>query len=345
MKSDFPLKFSLVKLLVMQDTSTIPQSLRIGLTHGDLNGISYEIILKAFADARMLESITPVLYGQSKAFSYYKKNFGMESSNYSLIRDSRQAFNKKFNIINIVENELKIEPGHATEVSTGMSVLSMKKAFEDLQNGYIEALVMAPDSKVVAKSNRDFLLSFYKEADPLRVLVSDTMRVGLVTDDLPLGEALAQIDIRFIIGKLTTFSEALKKDFGLNAPKIAVMGINPHAGSTPVGDDDKVVKAIADAQKKGIMAFGPFSSSQLFVTGLWKKYDAVLAMHYEQGVLPYRMMSYDGWSCYWAGLPVVCTEPLHGPAFEIANMNQAVPDSYRKAVFLAMDVANHRKEQ
>ena len=115
----------------MQDAPSIPQSLRIGLSHGDLNGIAYEIILKAFADARMLESITPVLYGQSKAFSYYKKNFGMESSNYSLIRDSRQAFNKKFNIINIVENELKIEPGHATEVSTGMSVLSMKKGVED----------------------------------------------------------------------------------------------------------------------------------------------------------------------------------------------------------------------
>lgn len=329
----------------MQDTSTIPQSIRIGLSHGDLNGISYEIILKAFSDVRMLESIMPVLYGQSKAFSYYKKNFGLDSANYSLIRDVRQAFPKKFNIINIVENELKIEPGHATEVSMGMSVLSMKKAVEDLQNGYIEGLVMAPDSRIVAKSNRDFLLSFYKDADSLRVLVSDTMRVGLATDDMPLGDALAQIDIRFIIGKLTTLSQALKMDFGINAPKIAVMGINPHSGSTPIGDDDKVVKAIGDAQKKGLLAFGPFSASQLFVTGLWKKYDAILAMHYEQGVLPYRMMSYDGCTSYWAGLPVVCTEPLHGPAFEIANMNKAVPDSYRKAVFLAMDVVNQRKEQ
>ena len=150
----------------MQDTPTIPQSLRLGLSHGDLNGIGYEIILKAFADARMLETITPVLYGQSKAFSYYKKNFGIDSVNYSLIRDVRQAFAKKFNIINIVENELKIEPGHATEVSTGMSVLSVKKAIEDLQNKYIDALVMAPDSRVVAKSKRDFLLSFYKDADP-----------------------------------------------------------------------------------------------------------------------------------------------------------------------------------
>ena len=329
----------------MQDTPTISSSVRIGLSHGDLNGIGYEIILKAFSDARMLESITPVLYGQSKAFSYYKKNFGMESSNYSLIRDARQAFAKKFNIINIVENELKIEPGHATEVSTGMSVLSMKKAVEDLQNSYIDAMVMAPDSRVVAKSNRDFLLSFYKDADPLRLLVSDTIRVGLATDDMPLGEALAQIDIRFIVSKLTTLSQALKTDFGLNAPKIAVMGINPHSGSTPMDDDDKVVKAIGDAQKKGLLAFGPFSASQLFVSGLWKKYDAILAMYYEQGVLPYRMMSYDGWTGYWAGLPVVCTEPLHGPAFEIANMNQAVPDSYRKALFLAMDVAKHRKEQ
>jgi len=326
----------------MQDSAThsLP---RIGLSQGDFNGISYELMLKTFSDARMFESLTPVLYGQSKAFSYYKKNFGMESPNYSLTRDARQAWDKKFNIVNIVENELKIEPGAPSDASAEMSVLSMKRAVDDLNNGYIDALVMAPDSRVIGKANREFLLSFHKEADPLPVLVNDMMRIGLATGDVPLSMAMPQIDIRFLTSKLATFAEALKTDFGINAPKIAVMGLNPHSGSVVEGEDEKVMKAIGDAQQKGIFAFGPFSATQLFVSGRWKKFDAVLAMHYEQGVLPLRLMGLNGCAYYWAGLPVVCAAPLHGPAFDIANTNQALPDSYRKAVFLALDVVNCRR--
>jgi 4-hydroxythreonine-4-phosphate dehydrogenase len=329
----------------MQDNTTNSQFPWIGLSQGDFNGISYEIILKAFSDARMFETFTPVLYGQSKAFSYYKKNFGMETPNYALIRDVRQAAEKKFNIINIVENELKIEPGMPSSLSAEMSVLSMKRAADDLRNGFLDALVMAPDSPLVAQSNRDFLLSFHKEADPLQVLVNGQMRIALATGDMPLRTALDQIDIRYLVSKLTTLSQALKTDFGISSPKIAVMGINPHSGSIPSGDDEKVVKAIDDAQHKGLFAFGPFSASQLFASGWWKKYDAVMALHYEQGVFPLKFLSLDGYAYYWAGLPVVCAAPLHGPAYDIANMNKAVPDSYRKAIFLAVDVVNHRKEQ
>lgn len=329
----------------MQETSTLSQLPRIGLSHGDINGIGYEVILKTFSDSRMFESLTPILYGQSKAFSYYKKNFGLDSPNYSLTRDARQAADKKLNIINIVENEVKIDPGQATDVSAEMSVLSMKKAVTDLENSTIAALVMAPDSRVVALSNRDFLFSFHKEAETLRVIVNEKMRVGLVTDDLPLNEALTQIDIRFIVGKLAVLSQAMKTDFGINAPKIAVLGLNPHAGSMPIGDDDKVMKAIGDAQRKGIFAFGPFSTNQLFVQGLWKKYDAIMAMYYDQGVLPLKMMALGGCAYYWAGLPVVCTAPMHGPAFELANVNKAEPDSYREAVYLAADIVNWRKNQ
>ena len=327
----------------MQETPTPSQLPRIGLSHGDINGIGYEVILKTFSDSRMFELLTPVLYGQSKAFSYYKKNFGLDSPNYSLTRDARQAWDKKLNIINVIENEVKIEPGQASDVSAEMSVLSMKKAVDDLQNSFIEALVMAPDSRVVARSNRDFLFSFYKETETLRVMVNDKMRIGLATDDLPINEALAQIDIRFLVGKLAVLSQALKTDFGIHMPKIAVLGLNPHAGSMPVGDDDKVMKAISDAQKKGIFAFGPFSTNQLFVQGLWSKYDAVMAMYYDQGVLPLKMMALGGCAYYWAGLPVVCAAPMHGPAFELANVNKAEPDSYREAVYLAVDVASRRK--
>ena len=329
----------------MQDNATPSQLPRIGLSQGDFNGISYEIMLKTFSDARMFETFSPVLYGQSKVFSYYKKNFGMESPNYSLTRDARQSWDKKFNIINVVENELKIEPGAPSDLSAEMSVLSMKRATEDLQNGYIDALVMAPDNPMVAKSNCDYLLSFYKEADTIQLLVNGQLRIGLATGDVPLNVALGQIDTRILTSKLNTFAQALKNDFGIFSPKIAVMGVNPHSGSIPIGDDEKVVKAIGDAQRKGIFAFGPFSASQLFVTGLWKKYDGIMALHYEQGVFPMKFLSLDGCAYYWAGLPVVCAAPLHGPAYDIANQNKAVPDAYRKAIFLAYDVVSHRREQ
>ena len=329
----------------MQDNASNPQLPRIGLSQGDFNGIAYEIMLKAFSDARMFETLTPVLYGQSKAFSYYKKNFGMDSPNYSLTRDARQVADKKFNIINIVENELKIEPGAPSDTAAEMSVLSMKKATDDLNNGIIDALVMAPDNPAVAKSNRDFLLSFHKDSEPLQVLVSGQMRIGLATGDVPLGTAIEQIDIRYLVAKLTTLADALRTDFAIDSPKIAVMGLNPHSGSLPIGDDEKVVKAVSDAQHKGLFVFGPFSASQLFVTGWWKKYDAVLASHYEHGVFPLKFLSLDGYAYYWAGLPVVCAAPLHGPAYDIANTNKAVPDSYRKAVFLATDIVNRRREQ
>ena len=335
------LKFNILKIDVMQETPTrcLP---KVALSHGDLNGIGYEIMLKTFADARMFEMLTPVLYGQSKAFSYYKKNFGMDAPNYALTRDVRQVGVNKFNIINIVENELKIEPGAATEVSTQMSVISMKKAFDDVFNGLADALVMAPDSPKVAQYNQEFLLSHYKDAAPLRVMVNDMMRIALATDDMPLEAALAQIDERMLVTRMATLSAALKTDFGINAPKIAVMGINPHGVS---GADDKVLKAVEEAQRKDILAFGPFSASQLFVNGQWKKYDAVLAMYYDQGVFPLKMMTVGGSAYYWAGLPVVCAAPMHGPAFDVANQNRAVPDSYRRAVYLAVDVARCRMEQ
>lgn len=317
---------------------------RLGMTHGDINGISYEIILKAFADARMLTLLTPVLYGQSKVLSYYKKNFGIEDFNYSLTRDVRQAWAQKFNIVNIVDRELKIDPGQLTSLSAEMSVVSIKMAVEDLHNEYLDALVTAPACLSVDRTQVEYMASVFGNPDMLRVLVSDFMRVGLVTDDLPLREALDKIDTALVVRKLDTFSKALKTDFGINAPKIAVMGLNPHAGEAG-GDkgSDIVLPAIAEAQKQGVFAFGPFSPSRLFVTGEWRKYDAVLAMTYEQGVTPFKLISVNGGAYYWAGLPAVCTAPLHGPSFDIANANQASPDALRKAVYLAMDIVSQRK--
>lgn len=332
-------------MATMQDKPQSSQIPRLGLTHGDINGISYETILKAFADARILTLLTPVLYGQSKVLSYYKKNFGIEDFNYSLTRDVRQAWTQKFNIINIVDGELKIEPGQPTQTSAEMSKLSLKMSLEDLRNEYLDALVTTPSSLAVDMKQAQVFAAVFNNPDILRVLVSDFMRVGLVTDDVPLRQAVEKIDTALIVRKLEVFSKALKTDFGLNAPKIAVMGLNPHAGELGnVTDDDCVTLAIKEAQKRGVYAFGPFSPGRLFVNGAWKKYDAVLAMTYEQGVMPFKLLSVNGGACYWAGLSAVCTAPLHGPGFDIANTNQASPDPLRKAIYLAMDIVRQRKD-
>ncbi len=326
----------------MSENTSNSQLPRVGLTHGDINGISYEIILKAFSDSRMLGMMTPILYGQSKAFSYYKKNFGLDDFNYSLTRDARQSWNQKFNILNIVDQELKIEPGMTTSLSAEMSVLSLKKATEDLRDGYVDALVMSPDCPSVAATQMDYLNATFDKPDVLRLLVSDKIRVGLTTDKMPLREALAQLDAPRVVKKLATLSAALKSDFNIASPKIAVMGLNPTAQADA---QDFVVAAVKEAQQKDVFAFGPFSASSLFVQGLWKKYDAVLALYYEQGTLPFKIMSLNGGAYYWVGLPAVCAGPMHGPGFDIANANQASPDSFRAALYLALDILNCRGDR
>ncbi len=312
---------------------------RIGITQGDLNGIAYEIILKAFADQRMLEMATPVLYGQSKALSYYKKNFGIDTFNYSLTRDARQSWQQKFNIINIVDEELKIEPGKATALSAEMSAYALKKAVEDLRYGHLDALLLAPVCEQMELSERDYLSASFDKPDMLRLLVSGALRIGCATDEIPLNEALPLLNASFVVGKLITMSRTLQTDFGLTAPKIALIDIDPHASAKGLG-----AEAVAQVRKKGVYAFGPFSAQQVFGSGLWQKYDGVLCMTYGQAMLPFRMMNPDGGAYLWAGLPVVCTGPVHGPGFDIANTNHATPDGLRAAFYLALDAARHRKE-
>ena len=329
----------------MQDKPQPSTTPRLGMTHGDINGIAYEVLLKAFADARILTLLTPVLYGQSKVLSYYKKNFGIEEFNYSLTRDARQAWAQKFNIINIVERELKIDPGQHTPLSGEMAALSLKMAVEDLHNDYIEALVMLPACLSVDQKQPDLLATAFNHPEMLRVLVSDFMRVGLATDDIPLRDAIEKLDTALIVRKLETLSKALKTDFGIGSPKVAVLGLNPHAGELGNANaNEPVVSAIVEAQKRGLYAFGTFPSEQFFVSGAWKKYDAVLALTYEQGVLPFKLISVNGGAYYWAGLPAVCTAPLQGPGFDIANTNQASPDALRQAIYLAMDIVQCRRQ-
>ena len=344
-----PLKFR-----IMQASNSTPKPVRIGITHGDFNGVSYEIILKSFADARMLQMMTPVLYGQSKVLSYYKKNLGIEEFNYSLTRDVRQAWAQKFNILNITDDELKIEPGQATDQAGKMAVLSLKRAADDLLKGNIDALVTAPVNPAILKSESfkfngqsDYLSSLFNGQDYIEMLVSDYIRIGMVTSDISMKEAMANITKEMVVHKLVILANALKKNFNIASPKIAVLGLNPHAGDTGLAgkeEQEVIVPVLQVAKKNGLLAFGPFASDRFFAMGDWHKYDAVLAMYHDQAALPFKLISANGGAIFTAGLPVVRTTPFHGPAYDIANKNEASPDSMRQALYLALDIVQNMRQ-
>ena len=337
----------------MQNSTPTSQNPLVGITHGDFNGTSYEIILKAFADLRLLSIVTPLLYGQSKVFSYYKKNFGMEEFNYSLTRDARQTWNQKFNILNIVEHELKIDPGVSTALSGEMAVKSLKMASDDLRNGFIEALVLTPGNPSTMKSDQygynsqmDFLAAALGAESPLLMAVSDRLKIGMATSHLPLSKVPETITKDFVMERLKVLSDTLKKDFGIEAPKIAVLGLNPHAGGFGMfGEkDEKVIKvAVDEARSKGFYAFGPFAADSFFLGDSWRKYDAVLAMYHDQAMLPFNLLSVDAGAYYLAGSQFVCTAPVADCDFELCNQNTASPDAFRKALYLACDILKHRK--
>lgn len=339
----------------MQSPNPSTKSFKIGITHGDFNGISYEIILKTFSDSRMLQMATPILYGQSKVLSYYKKSLSIDDFNYSLTRDVRQAWAHKFNIVNIIDDDLKIEPGSMTEQAGRMATLSLKRAADDLVKGYLDAMVTAPLSPSLLKSESfpfngqsDYLSSLFDNQDYVEMLVSDYLRIGMVTSDIPVKDAVSVINREMVMHKLIVLADALRKSFDIASPKIAVLGLNPHAGDAGLAgkeEQDIIAPVVSMVQKNGLFAFGPFPSDRLFASGEWRKYDAILAMYHDQAALPFKMISVNGGAIYTAGLPVVRTTPFHGPAYDIANKNEASPDAMRQAVYLALDILSHQQQQ
>lgn len=337
----------------MQNSSADSKPIKIGITQGDFNSISYEIILKSFADSRMLQMITPVLYGQSKVLSYYKKSLGIDDFNYSLTRDVRQAWAQKFNIINVTDDDLKIEPGTISEQSGRMAVLSLMRAAEDLLRGNIDAMVTAPLSPACLKAGgfkfngqSDYLASLFPDQTYLEMLVSDYLRIGMVTSDVSVQSALSGLTRDMVMHKLIMLAKTLRTSFNIASPRIAVLGLNPHAGDggqSGAEEKDIIMPVLSMAKKNGLLAFGPFAADRFFDLGEWKKYDAVLAMYHDQAALPFKLISVNGGVLYTAGLPVVRTTPFHGPAYDIANRNEASPDAMRRAMFLALDITKNLK--
>lgn len=326
----------------------------IGITHGDINGIGYEIILKTLCDSRIFDMFIPIIYGQSKVFSYYKKNFNMEEVSYALIRDARQAQAGRINFINHTDSELKIEPGISTEIAGKASFDALKLAVDDLYKNNIDALVTAPVNKSNIQSDsfqfssqKKYISSFCPEHTPLMLMVSDRLRVGSVTNHISLKDVSEVITKDLIVSKLEVFSKTLQQDFGIDYPRIAVMGLNPHYGDGGLygkEEIDMIVPAIKEAREKDMLVFGPFSADGFFGSAAWVKYDGILCMYHDQAMVPFKTLAVDGGVNFTAGLPVIRTAPDHGTGYDIANRNVANPDSFRHAIYLAIDVLKNRSE-
>lgn len=327
--------------------------IRIGITQGDINGIGYEVIIKTLSDLRMLELFTPIVYGHSRVASYHKKNLNVGEFSFNLIKDASQANTKRLNIINCTENDLKIDIGESTSVAGEAAYQALEMAVADLKNDLIDVLVTAPINKQNIQSelfdfvgHTEYLSSRFDNKEPLMLMVWNDLRVGTITGHVPLSEVPEMITIPLLIKKMTILNQSLITDFGIIKPKIAVLGLNPHAGDGGIigkEETEVIIPAIEKVRKeKGILAFGPFPADGFFGASTWKKYDAVLSMYHDQGLAPFKSIAFDGGVNFTAGLPIVRTSPAHGTAYEIAGKNLASEQAFRQAIYLAMDVIRNR---
>ena len=326
----------------------------IGITHGDINGIGYEVMLKTLADNRMLETFVPVIYGSSKVAAYHRKNLDIQGLNLNVVNSIEEINLKRVNIVNCVDDEIKVELGTSTEDAGKAALIALERATEDLQNGALQALVTAPINKKNIQSgtfkfpgHTEYLEQKFGSTTPaLMMLVNDVMRVAVVTGHIPVNSIATELTEKLIVDKLTVLNASLKKDFNIDRPRIAVLGLNPHAGDEGViGNEEKtvIIPAMKKAEAQGIVCAGPYPADGFFGAGNFSRFDAVLAMYHDQGLIAFKTVSMDTGVNYTAGLPVIRTSPDHGTAYDIAGKNLASEESFRQALYLAYDVYQNRK--
>ena len=327
----------------------------IGITQGDGNGIGYEVIIKALADERMLDICTPVIYGSSKIFGFYKKQIhNLEQINTNIISSAKEAHQKRVNIINCLPDNIFVEPGQSTPESAKSAMTALKWAVNDLKAGNIDALVTAPINKRAMVNegfgytgHTEYLQQEFGVNDVLMIMVCDQLKVGVVTGHIPLKDVPGSISEERILKKLRLMKASLERDFAIYSPKIAVLGLNPHCGDGGLlGDEEQsvILPAVQKANEEGIMAFGPYSPDGFFGLGNYSKFDAVLAMYHDQGLTPFKALAFELGVNYTAGLPIVRTSPDHGTAYEMAGRDQADPRSMMSSIYTAVDICNHRAE-
>lgn len=327
----------------------------VGITQGDGNGIGYEVIIKALRDPRILDSFTPVIYGSSKFFGFYRKSIhNIEQVDTYVISNVRDAKPKKINILNCLPENIYVEPGKASGESAKAAIKALDTAVADIKQGLIDVLVTGPINKRSMSEegfgftgHTEYLQHEFNAPDHTMIMVSETLKIAVVTGHIRLADVPRNITQERILAKLRLLNQSLIRDFGVDKPRIAVLGLNPHCGDGGlIGDEEQqiILPAVQQATEEGILAFGPYSPDGFFGLSNYTRFDATLAMYHDQGLAPFKALSFETGVNYTAGLPIVRTSPDHGTALELAGRDEADPHSMMSAIFTAIDIFRHREE-
>lgn len=327
--------------------------IKVGITQGDINGVGYEVILKTLSDARIVELCTPVVYGSAKIAAYHRKALDLEPVNFNIVTSAAQAVDGQNNLVNCVDEDVKVEIGHPSEQAGMAAYTALECAAADLRAGLIDVLLTAPINKHTIQSD-DFTFPGHTEyleqrlgdgAKSLMILLSGSLRVALVTGHLPVSKVAEVLSQELILEKLSVFERSLQRDFGISKPRIALLALNPHAGESGLlGDEEQriIIPAIESAKQNGTLCFGPYAADGFFGTEHYKRFDGILAMYHDQGLAPFKVIAMDSGVNYTAGLPVVRTSPDHGTAYDIVGKGIASENSFRQALYAALDIYRTR---
>ena len=327
---------------------------RVGITQGDINGIGMEVIIKTFLDPAIFDLCTPVVYSSQKTASYHRKLLNIEDFSFNLIRQGELPNPKRANLVNCYDEEVIHEIGHSTPAGGKYAVRSIEAACDAIEKKEIDVLVTAPIDKHNVQGEQfdfpghtEYLQKRFGNPGALMLLVAEELKVGVVTGHVPLASVAGAISAELIIEKLNQLNRTLIQDFGIRKPKIAVLGLNPHAGDQgTIGKEDMevILPAIQKVKEKNIMAWGPYPADGFFGNSTYKQFDAVLAMYHDQGLIPFKTIAFSTGVNFTAGLKIVRTSPDHGTAYDIAGKNMASEESFRRALYLACDIFQKRNE-
>ncbi len=328
------------------------RKIRVGITHGDINGVGYEVILKTFSDPTMLELCTPVIYGSPKVAAYHRKAMEIPT-NFSIVNTAEDAQDGRVNVVNCIEEELKVELSKPTPEAGKAALTALEKALADYRAGLFDVLVTAPINKHTIQSDTFHFPGHTEYIEErvgdgqkaLMILLKGDFRVALVTGHVPVRDIPGMLTKELIMEKMEIFHQSLKKDFGIDNPRIAVFSLNPHAGDHGLlGTEEKeiIIPAMKEMIAKGVQCFGPYPADGFMGSGNYTHFDGILAMYHDQGLAPFKALAMDEGVNFTAGLPIVRTSPAHGTAYDIAGKGVASEDSFRQAVYVAMDVFRNR---
>lgn len=333
------------------------RKIRVAITHGDINGISYEVILKALEDTRLLELCTPVVYGSAKIAAFYRKSLEMPQLSFSQVDSGAEIKDGVYNIINVVGEDTKVEPGVASEIAGRAAFAALERSVADLRAGHVDVLVTAPINKKNIQSDTfrfpghtEYLeASLGEEGDKaMMILCNDDMRVALTTIHIPLADVPRTLTKDLIVERIRTLNASLRRDFAIPSPRIAVLSLNPHAGEDGLlgaEERDIIIPAIEEAKERRMLVFGPYAVDGFFGIGRFVKFDGILAMYHDQGLAPFKALAMDNGINFTAGLTYVRTSPDHGTGYDIVGRGEASPESMRSAIYAAIDIYRNRRRE